>query len=211
MTGLLVVGGGGHAKVLIDIIKSDCKYEVAGYVDLIDRGKLLGCEYLGDDEHVLEAYAVRVPHGAAALGIGIVGPSPRRIRIFERLRSLGYALPPIVSTYARIGIETAVGDGTLICHNAVLQVCARVGSGSILNTNCIVEHDCRVGNFVHVAPGAVLCGGVEIGDESVIGAGAIVLPGKRIAVGCMVGAGAVVTEDLLGPGPYVGSPARRIV
>jgi sugar O-acyltransferase (sialic acid O-acetyltransferase NeuD family) len=210
MTPLLIVGGGGHAKVLIDIITSQNKYNISGYVDIIDRGILLGCQYLGDDDHVLEGFISSIPHSKAALGLGIVGPNPRRVELFKRLRRLGYELPAIISGYARIAMETFVGDGTVICHNAVLQVCATVGNASILNTNCIVEHDCRVGNFVHIAPGAVLCGDVEVGDESVIGAGAVVVPGRKIAAECFVGAGAVVTEDLVEAGLYVGIPARKI-
>ncbi len=208
MTPVLIIGGGGHARVTIDIV-SGLDYEIAGYVDSVDRGSVLGARYLGNDADVLDPFIAGTPNAIAALGIGIVGRDARRSELFRWLERAGYQLPAIVSKHARIGREVTLGAGVMVGHNAVVQPCARVGKGSILNTGSIVEHDCRVGDFVHIAPGAVLCGAVEVGDGCLVGAGAVVVPYCKIAGGCVVGAGAVVTSDIREPGTFVGVPARR--
>jgi acetyltransferase-like isoleucine patch superfamily enzyme len=93
---------------------------------------------------------------------------------------------------------------------AVINGGATLGRGAIVNTNSTVEHDVVLADWVHVAPGATLCGGVTVGSFSMIGAGATVIEGTKIGSSCVVGAGATVIDDIVEPGVYVGSPARRI-
>ena len=205
---VVVLGGGGHAKVLISVIRK-LPWTVAGYVDPRDVGPVLGILHAGGDD-VLQALLARHPGCAAAIGVGKVDASARRARIHAAAQALGYGFPTFVSPEAVVNREVELGPGTVVFDGAVVNPGVATGPICIVNTNAAVEHDCRFGMNVHIAPGATISGGVTIGDHTFVGAGAVVIHGVRIAEGCLVGAGAVVTKDLTEPGTYVGNPAWRI-
>ena len=205
---VLVLGGGGHAKVLISVIRK-LPWTIAGYVDPRDVGPVLGVSHAGGDD-VLPALLARYPGCAAAMGVGKVDATARRARIQAAAEALGYRFPPFASPDAVVNDQVELGAGTAVFDGAVVNPGVTTGPICIVNTNATVEHDCHLGTNVHVATGATVSGGVTIGDHTFVGAGAVVVHGVRIAAGCLVGAGAVVTHDLTEPGTYVGAPARRI-
>jgi sugar O-acyltransferase (sialic acid O-acetyltransferase NeuD family) len=205
---VVVLGGGGHAKVLISVIRK-LPWTIAGYVDPRDVGPVLGVPHAGSDD-VLPALLARHPGCAAAMGIGKVDASAHRARIQDAAVALGYRFPTIVSPDAVVNSEVELGAGTAVFDGAVVNAGVVTGPTCIINTNATVEHDCRLGANVHIAPGAIVSGGVRIGDHTFVGAGAVVIHGVRISEGCLIGAGAVVTDDLTEPGTYVGAPARRV-
>jgi sugar O-acyltransferase (sialic acid O-acetyltransferase NeuD family) len=205
---IVVVGGGGHANVLISVLRK-CGYNVLGYTDNLDRGLVLGAPYLGNDEILLNIIAQNARCNAA-IGVGKVDGSATRKVLQEEIAQMGFALPPIVAPSAIVSESTTVGDGTLVLDGVVVNCGAVIDNGCILNTNCTVEHDCNIGENVHVAPGAIVCGGTSVGSNCMIGAGATVIQSVRICDGCLIGAGATVTADITSQGTYVGNPARRI-
>ena len=209
MDEIVVVGGGGHAKVVISILqKLEC-YRILGYTDIKDRGDLLGVPFLGPD-HKLAAPEVGPKMLNAVLAIGQVRLGDSRYELWKRLHSPFLSFPKIVSPEAIVNEGVLCGEGAVVMDGAVINTGTTIGSGAILNTNSTVEHDVLVGDWVHVAPGATISGGVTVGRCSMIGAGATVIEGIKIAAGCMVGAGATVVHDLTEPGVYVGCPTRRI-
>lgn len=205
---MVVLGGGGHAKVLISVIHK-LPWTIVGYVDPRDVGPVLGVLHAGDDDQ-LPALLARHPGCAAALGMGKVDATDRRARIQAANEALGYRFPVLVSPDAVVNAEVDLGAGTVVFDGAVVNAGAVAGPGCVINTHATVEHDCRLGTNVHVGPGATVTGGVAIGDHTFVGAGAVVVHGVRIAERCVIGAGAAVTADLTEPGTYVGVPARRI-
>ncbi len=206
---IVVIGGGGHAKVVVSILQKLDGYRVLGYTDLKDHGPLLGIPYLGDDGG-LKAIAVGSKKRNAVLAVGQVGLGLLREKIISKLRALNLAFPPIVSKDSIVNAGAVVADGLVVMDGAVVNVGAKLGQYAIVNTNCTIEHDSVLEDWVHVAPGATVCGGVTIGRHSMIGAGATVIEGIKIAADCIVGAGATVVEDIIDSGVYVGCPARRI-
>jgi len=209
MSAIVVVGGGGHAKVVINILKKEGRHEILGYTDPRDRGVLLGNRYLGPDSS-LTVLAAGPEKLNAVIALGQVGLGVPRSTLWTRLRSIGMSFPFIVSPDAIVNQEVSGGEGAVVMDGAVINSGATVGLGVIVNTNSTIEHDVALGEWVHVAPGATISGGVTIGSFSMIGAGATVIEGINIAPGCNVGAGATVVRDLTAPGVYVGTPARRI-
>ena len=205
---VVVLGGGGHAKVLISVIRK-LPWAIAGYVDPRDVGLVLGVPHAGDDD-VLPALLARHPGCAAAVGVGKVDAAARRALIQAAAEALGYVFPTFVSPDAVLNREVELGPGTTVFDGAVVNAGVVTGKTCVVNTNATVEHDCRLGTNVHIGPGATVSGGVTIGDHTFVGAGAVVIHGVRIVEGCLIGAGAVVTKDLTEPGTYVGTPARRI-
>jgi sugar O-acyltransferase (sialic acid O-acetyltransferase NeuD family) len=205
---IVVIGGGGHAKVLISVLRK-LAWHVAGYTDAEDRGTLLGAPHLGDDA-VLPGVLATYPDCAAILGVGKVDASLRRSVLQQKMESLGFHLPVIISPNAVVNLEAELGPGSVVFDGAVVNTGTITGPGCIINTNATLEHDCRLGADVHIAPGATVSGGVTVGDHSCIGAGAVVIQGLTITDRCLIGAGSVVTGNIQIPGTYVGVPARRI-
>jgi sugar O-acyltransferase (sialic acid O-acetyltransferase NeuD family) len=206
---ILVIGGGGHAKVVISILRKLNRYRILGYTDLQDRGSLLDVPYLGADRE-LAALVSGSQKLNAVLAVGQVGLGEKRCELWTRLQSPTLLFPLIVSTDAIVNEGVYVGDGTVVMDGVAVNSGAEIGFGAILNTNATIEHDVVLGDWVHVAPGVTISGGVTVGRFSMIGVGATVIEGIKIAAGCVVGAGATVVSDLTEPGVYVGTPARRI-
>ncbi len=209
MDGIVVVGGGGHAKVVISILRKLKGYRILGYTDLKDNGAVAGVPYLGSDRE-LTALAVASRKLHAVLALGQVGLGKPRFELWTRLHSLALSFPLIVSPDAIVNEGVSGGEGAVVMDGAVINSGAIIGRGAIVNTNSTIEHDVVLADWVHVAPGATISGGVTVGRFSMIGAGATVIEGIKIAAGCIVGAGATVVHDLKERGVYVGSPARRI-
>jgi len=209
MGDIVVVGGGGHARVVLGILNKLKSYRLVGYTDLKDCGVLLGVPYVGSDA-ALETLSARSGMLNAVLAVGQIGLGHVRAELWGRLQSYGLQFPLIVSPGAIVNEGVSAEKGSVVMDGAVVNVGARLGRGAIVNTNSTVEHDVVLGDWVHVAPGATLSGGVRIGQFSMLGAGATVIEGVEIAAGCIVGAGATVVRDLKEPGTYAGCPARRI-
>jgi sugar O-acyltransferase (sialic acid O-acetyltransferase NeuD family) len=209
MDPIVVIGGGGHAKVVISILRKLNRFRILGYTDLHDHGVVLEAPYLGSDRE-LAALDGGSKNLNAALAVGQVGLGEKRHELWTRLCSPALAFPLIISPDAIVNEEVSCGEGSVVMDGAVINSGATLGRGAIVNTNSTVEHDVVLADWVHVAPGATISGGAVVGQFSMIGAGATVIEGIKIAAGCMIGAGAVIVRDLTEPGVYVGSPARRI-
>jgi sugar O-acyltransferase (sialic acid O-acetyltransferase NeuD family) len=209
MEEIVIVGGGGHAKVVISIVQKLVGYRILGYTDLKDNDAVIGTPFLGGDRE-LGLLATGGKNLCAVIAVGQVGLGKLRCELFERLSKLDLRFPSIVSPDAIVNKEASCGEGAVVMDGAVINAGASVGKGSIVNTNSTVEHDSIISDWVHVAPGATVCGGVTIGRFSMIGAGATVIEGIELAAGCIIGAGATVVSSLMDPGVYVGCPARRV-
>lgn len=204
---IVVIGGGGHAKVLLHMLSRLEQFRVLGYVDPRNQGTVLGYPRLGGDD-ALPVLAEQAGIGAV-IGVGKVKAGRERLAMAERLKALGFALPAIVAPTAMIAREVALGEGTVVMDGVIVQPGSAIGRLGILNSGCVLDHDCVLGDDVHVAPRAVLSGNVSVGEGSMIGAGAALKHGVRIGSGCTIGVGAAVVSDCLEPGVYVGVPARR--
>ncbi|HEY8279506.1 MAG TPA: acetyltransferase [Bdellovibrionota bacterium] len=204
---IVVIGGGGHAKVLIHLIERLPQFKLLGYVDPRDAGDVLGFSRLGGDD-TLPTLA-KQSGIAAAIGIGKVRAGRQRLDIVERLRKLGFQLPPLVATSAMVARGVKLAEAVVVMDGAVVQPGCAIGLASIVNTGAMLDHDCVLGADVHMGPRAVLSGNVTVGDGCMVGVGACVIQGIRISPDCTIGAGAAVARDCLDAGTYVGVPAER--
>ena len=206
---IIVIGGGGHAKVVISLIQRLGSFDLVGYTDMVDRGALLGLNCIGTDADLPNLKST-LGITSAALGIGMTGSTKAREDVFALLAGLDIATPTLVAASAVVSNDVHLGSGTLVSEGAVIQPGTSIGDAVIVNTQASVDHDCNIGDHVHIAPGAILSGGVNVGDRSLIGLGAKVLPGITITSDTIVGAGATVTKNIEGSGTYVGSPAKKL-
>lgn len=205
---LIVVGGGGHAKVLIDLALAQGR-KVLGFVDRNPSsvpGNILGAPLLGDDGALGRFDAQEV---MLVCGIGSTEVSSIREMVFQRLMNAGYRFAALIHPNAVIGRDVLVSDGAVIMAGAVLQAGVRVGINAIVNTRASVDHDCIVGDHAHIAPGAVLSGQVVVGASAHLGTGAVVIQGVTIGSGAFVAAGSVVVKSVPAQARVRGVPARE--
>jgi len=203
---IIIIGGGGHAKVIIAIIKKAKKFNIIGYTDINDYGKILGAPYLGNDEVLSSLFNDGINN--AVIGIGQIKSSAIRRGVSSKLKKIGFEFPVIVSPTAVINEDVVIGEGTVVMDGVVINPGTKIGSFSIINTRASIDHDCVIGNFTHIAPGVTLSGDVKIGDSVLIGTGASVVQSRRIVDNSIVAAGSAVTSYILTPGTYIGIPAR---
>ena len=208
---LLVLGGGGHGKVVADVLRA-AGHVLVGFADR--RPELVGTVVepgggvvVATADELLAAIASGgpLPGGADAVALG-VGDNALRLRALDALGSA--AAPPIAHPSAVLSPSAALGVGTMVMPRVVVNAAARVGGGVILNTGAVVEHDCVVGDGAHISPNATLTGAAHVGARSWVGAGAVVLPGVRVGSDARVGAGAVVTRAVPDGATVMGVPAR---
>jgi len=201
-------GAGGHAKVVIEILRSMRDYEIVGLLDTrIERGaNVLGVEVLGDDSLMAELKERGIEH--AFIGVGSVGDLQPRRQLYEKVVGSGFQIVGAIHAAAVVSVTAQIGTGPTIMAGAIVNATAVIGDNVIVNTGAIVEHDCVIGDHTHIATGARLAGGVHVGPGSHIGIGAVVRQEIRIGEGAIVGAGAVVVRDVPDFKTVIGVPAK---
>lgn len=206
---VIIIGAGGHAKVIYDILMLT-GVEVLGFSDL-DSARtghnIHGRPIVGDDTAVLR----NTPESVLLVnGIGSIGDLQGRIAVFDKYTRKGYGFMTVIHPSAVVSPGSTIGIGVQIMAGAVVQIDSRIANNCIVNTGAILEHDCRIDDHVHLAPGVTLSGDVIVGSGSHIGTGATVVQGIRIGSRCTVAAGAVVLSDV-GDGKKVGGvPAKEL-
>ena len=198
--GVMIIGGSGHARSVMEVIRSRGDVPEG----ILDDGLAVGTQVLGVP--VLGPVADYVSYREYPFVIAVGNNSVRR-HLAETLDVRWYTA---VHSRAAVSAYARIGEGTVIMANAAVNADATVGRHCILNTGAVVEHDNVLGDYVHLSPNAALGGGVEVGERTHIGIGACVRNHLRICEDCVVGAGAAVGKDIQEPGVYVGVPARRL-
>jgi sugar O-acyltransferase (sialic acid O-acetyltransferase NeuD family) len=193
---LIIYGGGGHAKSLIDLIHAEGRWTIIGIVDdrLEPGSSVLGIPVLGGASILRELQVSGVQHAVNA--VGGIGDIQSRVSIFERLRSDGFILPTVIHPHAFIEPSARVGEGSHILYGAYVGSDVRIGFGCLLNTGVILSHDCSLGDYVNLSPGAILAGDVAIEDQAQVGMGVTINLGIHIGARARLGNSAVVKADV---------------
>lgn len=204
---LVVVGGGEHARVVVEAARSrPDEWEVVGYVDRAPTS-IPDLPWLGDDDAFVSAGGWR---GALlVLGVGWSG-TVARDEIVRRYDAVGAAWTAVVHAWARVSPRALVAEGAVVLAGAIVNGGAALGAHCVVNTGAVIEHDVRLGRHVHAAPGAVLGGGVEVGDHAHLGLGCRIRDHVRIGERAVVGMGATVVRPVAAGVTVVGTPARPV-
>jgi UDP-perosamine 4-acetyltransferase len=201
---VVIIGSGGHAKVVIELVRAEGKYQIKGCTGLGETGFILGDVPILGTDSVLPAL---LADGTKKFFVAI-GDNHLRLRLLARVSEMGFEPVNAISPHAIISPSARLGRGIAIMPAAIIHTSAQIGDGAIINTNADVDHDCRVGIGAHISAGCVVAGNVEIGSETFLGVGASVIPGIRIGSRVVVGAGSVVVRDLPDGVTAMGVPAR---
>jgi sugar O-acyltransferase (sialic acid O-acetyltransferase NeuD family) len=200
---IIVLGGGGHASVLIATLLI-LNYPVLGFVDpAASRRSIFGVKHLGDDSVLHNPRNIKL-----ANGVGSVGSKSLRYHLFRKFRARGFRFISVAHPSAIVASDVRLGEGAQVMAGAVIQPGSRIGANCIINTGAIIDHDCRILAHAHIAPGATLSGKVRIAVGAHIGIGASVIQAIHIGAWSIVGAGAAVIRDVPGSVTAVGVPAR---
>jgi sugar O-acyltransferase (sialic acid O-acetyltransferase NeuD family) len=199
--GWVVLGAGGHARSVVDVLERAGQTVVA-VAGAVPDGEPWHLDVLPDDRAAVDLATARSLRLAVAIGAG-----PTRARLVRELVARGMRVPPVVATTATVSDRSVVSAGCVVLEHAHVGPASHLGEAVLVNTAAVVEHDCTVGVGAHVAPGAVLLGGATVGDHTLVGSGARILPLVTVGARATVGAGAVVTAPVGDGLTVVGVPA----
>lgn len=186
---IILIGGGGHCKSVIDVIEQGNQFEIAGIIDTKELvgSKVLGYKILGSDEDLKD---LRHHYKYAFITIGQIKSPEIRIKLFEILKSFGYELPVIISPLAYVSKHARLGEGTVIMHHALVNANVIIGQNCIINTKALIEHDAIIEDNCHISTGAIINGGVHVKAGAFYGSNATCK--EYVYVSGFVKAGSVV-------------------
>lgn len=207
---LLLIGGGGHCKSVLDSLKGSGVYSEIAIIDQSDRvGEYVAdVPIVGTDKQLEEFFGKGYRY--AFITIGSVGNPQSRIKLYQLIKAIGFCVPNIIDASAVIASDTELSEGIFVGKRAIVNSGTRIGSCAIVNSGAIIEHDCNIGEYAHIASGAVLTGGVTIGDRAHIGAQAVIRQNLSIGENALIGIGSVVVKTI---GPDVvayGNPCKVV-
>lgn len=207
---VIVIGAGGHARSVMDIILENNEYEIIGCLDPIYPTstcveRMEDIPIIGTDDELKRFY----DEGIHSIFIAI-GSNTLRKKLQQKAIAIGYQPINVISKYARISSRAKLGVGNCVMAGAVINVNCCIGDGCIINTNSSLDHDCSVGDFAHVAPGVAVSGTTDIGEGTHIGTNTAVIDGITIGSWSYIGAGAAVVKDIAEHTLAYGVPAKPI-
>jgi acetyltransferase EpsM len=201
---VIIIGAGGHAQVVADILQVEGNSIPLGYLD--DNPNLLGHSYLGLPVLGNMETISEIEHDRIIIAIG---DNARRKQIFESLKQQGEQFATAIHPTAIIAPSAKIGMGTMICAGAIVNPEASIGDNVILNTGSTIDHHNQIEDHVHIAPGVHLGGTVTVREGAFIGIGAKVIPQREIGCWSIVGAGAAIVNDIEPKSLYVGVPGHK--
>ena len=173
MKEIILVGGGGHCKSVIDVIEKQNLYKIAGIVDKKELigSKVLDYEIIGCDDD-LEDLRKKISH--AIVTVGHIKSNNTRVKLFNLLKKLDFHMPSIVSPLAYVSKHAFVDEGSVVMHHALINADVKIGKNCIVNSKALVEHDVIVEDNVHLSTSSVVNGGVTVKENTFIGSNAVV-------------------------------------
>lgn len=196
MEKIVLIGGGGHCKSVIDTILNLNKYDDIVITDINENigKKILGIPIVGDDSILPKLYS----EGYKNAFITMAGISTAKIRrrIFQNLINIGFSIPTIIDATATVSNFSEIGMGVFVGKNAVINSDCKIGNVVVINTKALIEHECIVGDFSHVSVGSVLCGQVKIRENVFVGANATIIQGITVDDDVLIGAGSLLLNDV---------------
>jgi UDP-perosamine 4-acetyltransferase len=204
---LIVIGAGGHAKVLLDTLNL-LGIQVSGICDPLQpaSGGLSRLQWHADDDTVLH---MNPADTRLVNAIGSTRDTTKRSNVYRKFKTNGFHFLSLIHPRSSVSqLDMDIGEGLQALAGSVINPSVSIGDNVLVNTHAVVEHDCTIGSHTHVASGAIICGGCLVGEHVHIGAGAVIKQGITIGSGSVIASGAVVIDDVKPYSLLAGVPAK---
>ena len=200
-TKIIIYGGGGHSKSLIEMVRTLGELRIHGIIDdKLNVGEsVMGCPVLGGEEVLSNVFQQGIHQAINA--VGGIGNIQSRVNVFQLLGRLGFHFPMLIHPSAVVESSALLSPGTQVFPHAYIGSETRIGFGTIINTGAVISHDCLVGDYANISPGALLAGGVKIGERTLVGMGVTINLGVSVGPGVRIGNSATVKADI--PAGYI--------
>lgn len=204
MKPLILIGGGGHCKSVIEVAES-AGYTILGVLDMPEEvGKeILSTKVIGTDDDI-PAY---VDKAEFVITVGFIKNPNTRIKLYNKVKETGGKLATVIASSAHVSKYAKIGEGTVVMHQAFVNAGAKVGNNVILNTFTNIEHDAVIGDQCHISTGTMVNGDCKVGNNCFIGSQSVLANGITIGDDIIVGAGSLVRKSISEKGIYSGNPA----
>ncbi len=204
MKPLILIGGGGHCKSVIDVAES-VGYTILGILDRPEEvgKKVLGYEVIGTDDEMAEY----TDQAEFIVTVGQIKSPDLRIKLHKMIDQIGGRLATIVAPTSHVSKYSQIGAGTVVMHQAVVNADANIGKGCIINTFANIEHGVVIGDYCHVSTGVMVNGGCVIGDRCFMGSQSVLSNGITLGDDIIISAGSFVSKSIFEKGVYMGNPA----
>ena len=191
MKEIILIGGGGHCKSVIDVIEQEGKFQIIGIVDKPELlgVKVLGYPVIGNDSDLVD---LSKKYRYALVTVGQIKSSSLRVRLFKLAVKVGLTMPNIISPRAYVSKHAMIGQGTVIMHDALVNANAKIGENCIINSKALIEHDAIIEDFCHIATNAVINGAAIVRQGSFLGSGVITKQGVKVEKNSFIKAGSLV-------------------
>lgn len=206
---IILVGGGGHCKSVIEVIESRKQFEIAGIVDIAEKIGETICGYpiVASDNDLPQLVK---KYKNFHLTIGQIKSAKTRIKLYTFLKNIGGNFPAIIAKSAIVSKYSQIGEGAVLMHNTLVNADAKIGNNTIINTGALIEHDVQIGHFCHISTKAIVNGNCTVGNECFIGSNSVLSNGIEITNNTLVAAGSAVHKSIKLSGTYLGFPLRKI-
>lgn len=196
MEKLVLIGGGGHCKSVIDTIKRLNLYDEIVIVDVKfpTYRMVLDFDVVCGDDGLPQLR--KSGFDKAFITAGSIKDTSLRQELYWKAHNLGFIFPNIIDPSAIVSEYVTLGKGIFIGKQAIINADVHIGDMAIINTGAVIEHECKINTYVHIAAGAVLCGNVSVGNSSFVGAGSTIIQGVSIGKNSIIGAGSNVLCDV---------------
>ncbi len=193
---IIIYGGGGHGRTLIELVQAQARYELVGIIDdqLPAGTELLGMPVLGGSSVLIDTFQQGIR--LAVNGVGGIGNPHTRWAVFEQLQTIGFGFPTVVHPTACVEKSAQLAAGVQVLAQAYVGTQARVGFGSVINAGAVLSHDVQTGRCTNFSPGALIAGNVVFGEFTQVGMGATVNLNLKIGANVRIGNGATVKKDV---------------
>lgn len=201
---LILIGGGGHCKSVIDVAES-AGFNILGILDMPEEvGKpVLDYKVIGIDDDIPQY----VDKAEFVITVGFIKNPAIRIKIYNKVKEAGGKLATIIASTARVSKYATIGEGSVVMHQAVVNAGAKIGGNCIINTFANIEHDAQIGHQCHISTGTMVNGDCKVGDRCFIGSQSVLANGITVGDDIIIGAGSVVRKSIEKKGIYSGNPA----
>lgn len=209
MEKIVIAGGGGFVKCIINYIENNPEFEIVGYTDIEDHGEILGYKYLGTDDvlPVLKAQGV----DNAVVGVGLrLNDATLKMKITNKLKEMGFKLPALYGRNVVVHRGAVIEEGVVLRDGCIVQAGTTIKAHSMIGDNCFIGHDTIIKEYTHIVAGSNVGRDCQIGPCTMVANNVTVMNGVTIGANVLIGTKSLVKHDCIEPGVYFGTPCKFV-